>query len=172
MQKKVLSFGPNCKVEVRPNCLAEPNIRSVTTLKSWLNIWLIVSQLFRMLPHVGGSIRLVILVIGWLHTQAQQTEVNFFAVCWKVIVGPLISVKKCNALWLYFYKVFLKMSFGPIPAFQKFYPSQVIIAWLYTVLFWFVEIATHSCKSSVFFFIFDVGLDFEPIFSARKWDVN
>ena len=31
LQKKVLSFGPNRTVEVRPNSLAGPNIRSVTT---------------------------------------------------------------------------------------------------------------------------------------------
>ena len=31
LQKKVLSFGPNGTVEVRPNSSAEPNIWSVTT---------------------------------------------------------------------------------------------------------------------------------------------
>ena len=30
LQKKVLSFGPNRTVEVRPNSSAEPNVRSVT----------------------------------------------------------------------------------------------------------------------------------------------
>ena len=34
LQKKILSFGPNCTVEVRPNSSAEPNVRSVTTLLS------------------------------------------------------------------------------------------------------------------------------------------
>ena len=31
LQKKVLSFGPNRTVEVRPNSSAEPNVRSVTS---------------------------------------------------------------------------------------------------------------------------------------------
>jgi hypothetical protein len=31
LQKKVLSFGPNRTLEVRPNSSAEPNVRSVTT---------------------------------------------------------------------------------------------------------------------------------------------
>ena len=31
LQKKVLSFGPNRAVEVRPNSSAEPNVRSITT---------------------------------------------------------------------------------------------------------------------------------------------
>ena len=31
LQKKVLSFGPNRTVEVRPNSSAEPNVCSVTT---------------------------------------------------------------------------------------------------------------------------------------------
>ena len=37
LQKKVLSFGPNRTVEVRPNSSAEPNVRSITSLKaaSW-----------------------------------------------------------------------------------------------------------------------------------------
>ena len=30
LQKKVLSFGPNRTVEVRPNSSAEPNVRSIT----------------------------------------------------------------------------------------------------------------------------------------------
>jgi hypothetical protein len=30
LQEKVLSFGPNRTVEVRPNSLAEPNVRLVT----------------------------------------------------------------------------------------------------------------------------------------------
>ena len=33
LQKKVLSFGPNRTVQVRPNSSAEPNVRSVTTSK-------------------------------------------------------------------------------------------------------------------------------------------
>ena len=32
LQKKVLSFGPNRTVEVRPNSSAEPNVRSITTI--------------------------------------------------------------------------------------------------------------------------------------------
>ena len=32
IQKKVLSFGPNRTVEVRPNSSAEPSVRSVTTV--------------------------------------------------------------------------------------------------------------------------------------------
>ena len=32
LQKKVLSFGPNRTVEVRPNSSAEPNVRSITTV--------------------------------------------------------------------------------------------------------------------------------------------
>ena len=32
LQKKVLSFGPNRTVEVRPNILAEPNVQLVTML--------------------------------------------------------------------------------------------------------------------------------------------
>ena len=34
LQKKVLSFGPNRTVEVRPNSSAEPNVRSVTILQA------------------------------------------------------------------------------------------------------------------------------------------
>ena len=32
LQKKVLSFGPNRTVEVRPNSSAEPNFRSITNV--------------------------------------------------------------------------------------------------------------------------------------------
>jgi hypothetical protein len=35
LQKKVLSFGPNRIVEVRPNSWAEPNVQSVTIKKKY-----------------------------------------------------------------------------------------------------------------------------------------
>ena len=38
LQKKVLSFGPNRTVEVRPNSSAEPNVQSVTSLNAKLEI--------------------------------------------------------------------------------------------------------------------------------------
>ena len=36
LQKKVLSFGPNRTVEVQPNSSAEPNVRSVTTIYTFI----------------------------------------------------------------------------------------------------------------------------------------
>ena len=50
LQKKVLSFGPNRTVEVRPNSLAEPNVWSITnslvTLRQYLSQYLTKLRLF------------------------------------------------------------------------------------------------------------------------------
>ena len=37
LQKKVLSFGPNRTVKVRPNSSTEPNVRSITSLSGHLS---------------------------------------------------------------------------------------------------------------------------------------
>ena len=108
LQKKVLSFGPNRTVEVRPNSSAEPNVRLITTPKDKIKILIAIvpensRSYTRYVPTYVFQLKFDLfmcektcIIIQW-HSIFIRTVSSYTANIYRMVIGNFI----CNPLSTY-----------------------------------------------------------------------